>query len=44
MTGGEHREPEVRTLLFGFDLERLYLRLDLSGPAGQKLARVSAAP
>ena len=33
MTGGERREPEVRTLLFGFDLEHLYLRLDLSGPA-----------
>ena len=39
MTGGEHRDPEVRTLLFGFDLEHLYLRLDLGGPAGQKLAQ-----
>ena len=39
MTGGEHRDPEVRTLLFGFDLECLYLRLDLSGPAGKRLAQ-----
>ena len=38
MTGGEHRDPEVRRLLFGFDLENLYLRLDLGSPAGQKLA------
>ena len=38
MTGGERREPEVRALLFGFDLEHLYLRLDLSGPAERKLA------
>jgi hypothetical protein len=38
MTGGEHRDPEVRRLLFGFDLENLYLRLDLATPAGQKLA------
>jgi hypothetical protein len=37
MTGGEHRQPEVRTLLFGFDLHYLYLRLDLGGPAGQRL-------
>jgi len=37
MTGGEHRHPEVRTLLFGFDLHDLYLRLDLGGPAGQRL-------
>ena len=27
------------TLLFGFDLERLYLRLDFGGPAGQRLAQ-----
>ena len=39
MTGGEHREPEVRTLLFGFDLQHLYLRLDLGGPAGQRLTQ-----
>ena len=39
MTGGEHRDPEVRTLLFGFDLRCLYLRLDLSGPAGQRLTQ-----
>jgi hypothetical protein len=38
MTGGERRDPEVRALLFGFDLEHLYFRLDLSGPAGRKLA------
>src|SRR4030095_14938608 len=37
MTGGEHRHPEVRTLLFGFDLRYLYLRLDLGEPAGQRL-------
>jgi alpha-amylase/alpha-mannosidase (GH57 family) len=35
----QHREPEVRTLLFGFDLERLYLRLDLNGPAALRLAQ-----
>ena len=38
MTGAERRVPEVSTLMFGFDLENLYLRLDLSGPAAQKLA------
>jgi alpha-amylase/alpha-mannosidase (GH57 family) len=38
MTGGERRDPEVRTLLFGFDLEHLYVRLDLNGAAGRKLA------
>jgi alpha-amylase/alpha-mannosidase (GH57 family) len=38
MTTGERVQPAVRRLLFGFDLENLYLRLDLSGPAGQKLA------
>jgi len=37
MTGGEHRDPVVRTLLFGFDLRCLYLRLDFGGPAGQRL-------
>jgi alpha-amylase/alpha-mannosidase (GH57 family) len=37
MTTGEYREPEVRALLFGFDLEHLYLRLDLGGPAEGKL-------
>ena len=39
MTAGEHRDPEVRMLLFGFDLEHLYLRLDLAAPAQQKLAQ-----
>jgi alpha-amylase/alpha-mannosidase (GH57 family) len=39
MTGGEHRKPELRSLLFGFDLHRLYLRLDLGEPAGQKHAQ-----
>jgi len=39
MTGAERRVPEVRTLLFGFDLDRLYLRLDLAGPAAQRLAQ-----
>jgi alpha-amylase/alpha-mannosidase (GH57 family) len=38
MTSGEHVDPAVRRLLFGFDLENLYLRLDLTGPASQKLA------
>ena len=38
MTGGERRDPEVRRLLFGFDPQNLYLRLDLDGPASQKLA------
>jgi alpha-amylase/alpha-mannosidase (GH57 family) len=38
MTGGERREPAVRQLLFGFDLEHLYLRIDLGAAAGQKLA------
>ncbi len=37
MTGAERRVPELHTLMFGFDLENLYLRLDLSGPAAQKL-------
>ncbi len=39
MTGGEHRDPEVHTLLFGFDFRHLYLRLDLGGPAAQRLAQ-----
>ena len=39
MTSGERREAEVRSLRFGFDLEHLYLRLDLSGPATQRLAQ-----
>ena len=34
----EHRDLVLQTLLFGFDVEHLYLRLDLGGPAGQKLA------
>ena len=33
MTGGERREPALRQLLFGFDLGRLYFRLDLSNAA-----------
>jgi alpha-amylase/alpha-mannosidase (GH57 family) len=39
MTSGEHRDPELRTLRFGFDLNHLYLRLDLNGPAGHRLAQ-----
>ena len=39
MTTGEHREPELRTLRFGFDLDHLFLRLDLAGPAAQQLAQ-----
>jgi alpha-amylase/alpha-mannosidase (GH57 family) len=37
MTGGERREPLLRRLLFGFDLEHLYLRLDVGSSARQKL-------
>jgi alpha-amylase/alpha-mannosidase (GH57 family) len=39
MTGGERRVPELRALRFGFDHRHLFLRLDLGGPAGQKLAQ-----
>ncbi len=39
MTGGEHRDPELLALRFGFDLEHLYFRLDLGGSAGQKLTQ-----
>ena len=38
MTSGERHESAVKKLLFGFDLENLYLRLDFNGLAGQKLA------
>jgi alpha-amylase/alpha-mannosidase (GH57 family) len=37
MTGSERDEPLVRQLLFGFDLERLYLRLDIGDSARQTL-------
>ncbi|MSO57243.1 MAG: glycoside hydrolase [Acidobacteria bacterium] len=37
MTGGERREPVLRHLLFGFDLEQFYLRLDLGASARHKL-------
>ena len=37
MTGAERRDPMVRTLLFGFDLEHLYLRLDLGPEHSGKL-------
>ena len=37
MTGGERRDPLLRRLFFGFDLEHLYLRLDLGLSARQKL-------
>jgi alpha-amylase/alpha-mannosidase (GH57 family) len=33
MTGGERREPIVGGLLFGFDLEHLYIRIDLDRAA-----------
>ena len=39
MTAGEHRDPELRLLRFGFDLEHLFLRLDLSGPAASRLVQ-----
>jgi hypothetical protein len=38
MTGGERRQPLLRQLKFGFDLDYLYLRLDLLPSAAQKLA------
>lgn len=38
MTTGERRPSEVRLLRFGFDLEHLYLRLDLNGAADRRLA------
>src|SRR5688572_23247518 len=37
MTAGEHRDPELRMLRFGFDLEHLFLRLDLNGAAASRL-------
>jgi alpha-amylase/alpha-mannosidase (GH57 family) len=37
MTGGERRQPMVTGLLYGFDLENLYLRVDLAKPAGDSL-------
>ncbi len=37
MTGGEPRSPLLRRLLFGFDLEHLYLRLDLGASSKDKL-------
>ncbi len=37
MTGGERHEPVLRYLFFGFDLEQLYLRLDLGVSAGHEL-------
>ncbi len=39
MTGGERREPELRALRFGFDLQHLYLRLDFGGAAAVRLAQ-----
>jgi hypothetical protein len=39
MAGAEQRAPEVRSLKFGFDLQHLYLRLDLAGPALQRLGQ-----
>jgi alpha-amylase/alpha-mannosidase (GH57 family) len=38
MTGGERREPAVLELLFGFDLDHLYLRVDLSTAVRAKAA------
>jgi alpha-amylase/alpha-mannosidase (GH57 family) len=37
MTGGARREPVLRHLLFGFDLEQLYLRFDLGASARLRL-------
>jgi len=38
MTSGDRKQSAVKRLLFGFDLENLYLRFDLTGPAALKLA------
>ena len=38
MTGAEHRAPTLHELRFGFDLDRLYVRLDLGGSAPKELA------
>jgi hypothetical protein len=38
MTGSDRQEPAVKQILFGFDLETLFLRFDLPGQARQKLA------
>ncbi|MCM3880663.1 MAG: glycoside hydrolase family 57 protein [Vicinamibacterales bacterium] len=38
MTSGEKTEPRVRTLLFGVDLERLYLRIDFGKRADVALS------
>jgi hypothetical protein len=37
MRGGERRAPMVTSLLYGFDLTHLYVRLDLARPAAQTL-------
>ena len=39
MNAGERRDPELRMLRFGFDLEHLFMRFDLGGPAAQRLAQ-----
>ena len=38
MTGGEKKEPTVRSLRFGFDLDHLYIRIDFARPADLVLA------
>ena len=38
MSGSDRQEPAVKQILFGFDLETLFLRFDLPGQARQKLA------
>jgi hypothetical protein len=38
MTGAERRPSVIQELLYGFDLERLYVRVDLRLPALQQLA------
>ena len=38
MTGGEKKEPTVRRLRFGVDLDHLYIRIDFARPADLVLA------
>ena len=44
MTASDRNGGLVQNLLYGFDLERLYVRMDLSSPQPQASARDSAAP
>jgi hypothetical protein len=37
MTGGERKDPVMKQLRFGFDLQHLYLRIDFAQPAARLL-------